>query len=379
MANVLINHQTKNLRYAIEELNEHNLYSWRALGNDFAKKTTPDKSSKVLEYLDLYDTNRSIIAGKIKKYYTDKKIDIIFPLYNDMMFPYIYEILGFTTHQAEILSSKEKYTAMAKRLGIPVPNTYNSIQDADYPVIAKPVNGTGSLGVKVLNNDKEYKYFVSGEDIQYNNLGKHYIYQEFLNGPTVSVAGRIVDNELILDCAYTIESSQLPYRAETGFTFVPKTYDELQLKNYIKLIANELNLSNCVWMADFILKDNDFYLIDFSPRLSVSAQAIIKYGANIDYNKIVLDSLLYKDNTKIKFSKSVLFRYFDIPKGEFQVKYNKNISCDELVLPNNFNYLSRLDVLMPYKGYAITSANSIKTAEEKFSLIKDGLLLTKLD
>ncbi len=77
-----------------------------------------------------------------------------------MMFPYLYKKLGFTDKQCNILSSKQAYTAFAKSVGVIVPNTYDDIKQVTYPIIAKPVNGTGSIGVKVLNDYSEYSFLL---------------------------------------------------------------------------------------------------------------------------------------------------------------------------------------------------------------------------
>lgn len=377
MANILLNYQTRNLRYAPEELKEHNLFSWRALGNEFSKKTTIDLHPNITENIDLYETDREELAKHIKKFYREKNIDKIFPIYIDMLFPYIYEELGFTTEQADILCNKEKYTALAKSKGIRVPDTYRDIKKAKYPIIAKPVNGTGSVGVKVLKDYSDYFFFVSGEDIHYNDLEKYYIFQDFIDGITISAAGRIVDGEVLFDCIYTIESSELPYRAETGFIFTPQMIAGDTINSYIKTLLEALNIENCAWMADFIIKDGEVYLVDFSPRVSVSAQAIIKYGANINYNKIVLDSLLYKDKTKIELTKSVVYRYFDLPKGKYNIDFTGDQSlADELVFPEKQTYMNRIDILMPTKGYCITSGSTLADAENKWAEVARNIKYT---
>ena len=376
MARILINYQSENLRYAVSELYEHDLYSWRALGNDFARKTAPKLDTTIVKNIDIYDTDRSIVADKIKEFIDKNAIDIIFPLYNDMMFSHLYNILGFTERQCEILSDKSKYTALAKSIGILVPNTYTDIKDARYPIIAKPVNGTGSIGIKVLNDYSDYFFFASGEDIQYNDLGKYYIYQDFLNGTTVSSAGRIIDGEVIVDCSYNIEMSELPYRAETGFVFAPNPDIDTILKYHIQKLASKLELDTCAWMADFIYSDGRFFLVDFSPRLSVSAQVIIKYSAGIDYTNLVVESILNKDKSRINCKKCVCYRYFDFPKGEYEVEFTGDQKiADELELPKEVSYLNRMDMLMPFKGYAVTSATYLSAAEGKWQSIADNIVL----
>lgn len=380
MANILLNYQTKNLRYAVQELEDHTLYSWRALGHEFTKKTTIDLHPNIKENIDIHEDDRNNLAKKIKEFYKEKNIDSIFPLYNDMLFPYIYKELGFTEEQANILGNKEEYTKLAKSIGIPVPNTYTNIKEATYPIIAKPVNGTGSIGVKVLKDYSEYFFFASGEDIQYNELEKYYIFQDFIDGITISAAGRIVDNELLFDCSYNIETSGLPYRAETGFVLVPYLDTDKVLHTYIRDLLSSLNITDCAWMADFIYSNGEFYLIDFSPRLSVSAQAIIKYSSGIDYNKIIMNSMLYKDKTQVKLDKCVVYRYFEIPKGKYTIEFTGDKSiADELVLPSNQTYMDRIDILMPSKGYCITSAQHLSDAEDKFDKIASSIILTTME
>jgi predicted ATP-grasp superfamily ATP-dependent carboligase len=377
MANILLNCQSSNLRYAVEELSNHCLYSWRALSMEFAKTISPNIHLNIIENLDIYKSNRKEIIDEVFNYYQD--IDLIFPLYNDMLFPYLYKHLGFTEQQGSILSNKQHYTALARQVGILVPNTYTDINQVTYPVIAKPVNGTGSIGVKVLQSYADYLNFISGNDIQYNNLGEYYIFQDFIQGTTVSCAGRIVDGNLLFDCSYTIKSSKLPYRAEIEFALVPGFYDDDVLKTQIVKLAQALKLDNCAWMADFIFVDGKFYLIDFSPRLSVSAQVLIKYSANIDYNRVIVDSLLYKDKSNIQLDKCVLYKYFDIAKGKYKIEFNGDANlADELVLPAHETYMSRMDILMPFKGYAVTSGATIDQAAKKFNDIAINIAVREL-
>lgn len=381
MANILLNYQSNNLRYAVEELTEHNLYSWRALGNEFARTTLPKLPDKIINNMDSYELDRNNLARDVCDFFDSNNIDIIFPIYIDMMFPYLYKKLGFTEKQSSILSSKQAYTHFAKSVGVLVPNTYTDIKKATYPIIAKPVNGTGSIGVKVLKDYSEYFFFVSGKDIQYNDLGKHYIFQDFIDGPTISCAGRVVDSEVLFDCAYTIESSELPYRAETGFLLDCRNASNNQLKIQIEKLSNNLGLTNCAWMADFILgTDGEFYLVDFSPRLSVSAQVLIKHSAGIDYNKLIVDSLLYKDKTEVQLDKCVVYKYFDIPKGKCKVEFKGDTSlADELVLPADQSYLTRIDLLMTFKGFCVTSGATINEAEDKWQAIATDIIITKVD
>lgn len=373
MANILINYQSSSLRHTTQELKEHNLYSWRVLNKDFTKRTAREIHPSFIDNFDIYDDPRPIVAKKIKAYMTEKNIDLIFPLYNDMMLPYLYDKVGITKKQASILSNKEYYSKLARQLHIPVPKTYSNVHDATFPIIAKPVNGTGSIGIKVLTDFNDFAQFVSGKDYQHNDLEKYYIFQEFLQGKTVSCAGRIVDGEMLYDISYEIESSALPYRAETGFIFSADMDHDSTLQYYIEKLCKGLGLDNCCWMADFVYSDGEYFLVDFSARLSTSAQTLIKYSADVDYNKIVVDSLLNKDKTKIDCKKSVVYRHFNLPMAEYTAEVDKSL-VDEIQLPAYTTYQNRIDMLVQYNGYAITSAETLPQAEHKHKTVVQTLI-----
>ena len=79
MANILLNYQTNNLRYAVEELSDHNLYSWRALSHSYARNNTVPLHCNIKKNIDLYEEDRSNLAKSIIKFFDENNIDIIFP------------------------------------------------------------------------------------------------------------------------------------------------------------------------------------------------------------------------------------------------------------------------------------------------------------
>ena len=360
---VLINYQSNNLRYTLQELTNYKLCTWQSHTSEFLDKMLPTVPDNVEHYAITTD-NRKELANQLRKIIKENSIDYIFPLYNDMLLPYIHDLVGITKEQCDILSDKESYTAHAYNIGIPVPRTQSYI--SKFPVIAKPANGTGGIGIKVLNNDSEYEHFK--KDIHYNDLDSHYIFQEVIEGPTVSVSGRVVNGKFILDCIYDIEISDLPFRAEVGFTWPSKSDTLVQndIKGYCRLMCESLGYTNGPFMADFVVQDETAYLVDFSPRLSTSGQTIIKYSADCDYNRIVMDSISCKSDIRVQLDKAVVFRYFNLDKGKYKISMQEGSEYDELSLPNPQQYLRRLDMLVGLNGYAITTDKRLLDAELKW-------------
>jgi predicted ATP-grasp superfamily ATP-dependent carboligase len=373
---VIVAYQTHNLRYTLSELSNYNVCTWQVHASKFLDQLLPNVPDSI-ENFEINTQDRSVLAQEIRQIIKENNIDYIFPLYNDMLLPYIHDLVGITKEQSDILSNKQRYTEYAYKLGIPVPRTQAYI--AKFPVIAKPANGTGGIGIKVLNNDSEYEHFK--KDIHYNDLDSHYIFQEVIEGPTVSVSGRVVNEECIIDCVYDIEVSNLPFRAETGFTWPSKSSTLVQndIKGHCRIMCESLGYNDGPFMADFVVQDETAYLVDFSPRLSTSGQTIIKYSADCDYNRIVMDSISCKSNLRIHMDKAVVFRYFDIEKGNYRVSMRDGAEYLELSLPLSQQYLRRMDMLVGMNGYAITSDKRLLDAELKWQSVLAHIELVKQD
>ncbi len=361
---VIINYQSNNLRYTLEELTNYKLCTWQAHTSEFLDKMLPAVPDDV-EHYAIKTKDRAELATQLREIIKQNNIDFIFPLYNDMLLPYIHDLVGITEEQSNILSDKENYTAHAYNLGIPVPMTHTSLRK-NFPVVAKPANGTGGIGIKVIQNWSQYKYFL--DDIHYNDLDSRYIFQEYIDGPTVSVSGRMVNGKFILDCIYDIEISDLPFRAETGFTWPSKSSVAVQcdIGNYCKIMCESLDYKNGPFMADFVVKDEVPYLVDFSPRLSTSGQTIIKYSADCNYNRIIMDSIISKSDIEVDLNKAVVFRYFNIEKGNYNISMQDGAEYDELQLPKSQQFLRRMDLLVGLNGYAITTGKRLLDAELKY-------------
>ncbi len=373
---VIVAYQTDNLRYTLSELNNYDVCTWQVHTSKFLDQLLPNVPDNI-ENFEISTQDRSVLAEEIRQIIKENNIDYIFPLYNDMLLPYIHDLVGITKEQSDILSNKQRYTEYAYKLGIPVPRTQAYI--AKFPVIAKPANGTGGIGIKVLNNDSEYEHFK--KDIHYNDLDSHYIFQEVIEGPTVSVSGRIVNGECIIDCVYDIEVSNLPFRAETGFTWPSKSSTIVQqdIKHYCRTMCESLDYTNGPFMADFVVQDETAYLVDFSLRLSTSGQTIIKYSADCDYNKLIMDSISCKSKIRVHMDKAVVFRYFDIEKGNYNVSMRDGAEYLELSLPKSQQYLRRMDMLVGMNGYAITSDKRLLDAELKWQSVLAHIELVKQD
>ena len=142
-------------------------------------------------------------------------------------------------------------------------------------------------------------------------------------------------------------------------------------------MCESIGYDNGPFMADFVVKDEVPYLVDFSPRLSTSGQTIIKYSAGCDYNRIVMDSITCKSDLRVQLDKAVVFRHFNLEKGKYDISMNEGAEYEELHLPKSQQFLRRMDLLVGLNGYAITTGKRLLDAELKWKNVLAHINIAK--
>lgn len=353
-----------------------------------------------------YESNKFRIEEKIAEYYQNKKLDYIYPSWFDFQTRSIahlntfLEIPGLNFDYVFNIYDKLAYQLNLEGAGILLPKILGCYEpyseeyfynDSLFPAIAKPVRGTGSLGVKVLRSSQEANEFFKNYDVPFNNFCekgdagfKHYDYhclngqyllQEYLEGDVISVAGHVVDNKTGIDLIYDIDSSSLPYRAETGFTYPSKHNCNKKLTPIIEKIVSTINLNNTPFMMDFILHNDNYYLIDLSARFSTSAQQILAYLGEEDYAYNVVNKILNSVDFDLKINESIAIRYLPLDRGTIDNISIDTTNCIDYHIPSKGTtlYKSRIDILAIAKGFVAVKDETLAKVNDRLDNIMSTL------
>ena len=79
-----------------------------------------------------------------------------------------------------------------------------------------------------------------------------------------------------------------------------------------------------------------------------------------------MDSIISKSDIEVDLNKAVVFRYFNIEKGNYNISMQDGAEYDELQLPKSQQFLRRMDLLVGLNGYAITTGKRLLDAELKY-------------
>ena len=147
---------------------------------------------------------------------------------------------------------------------IPTTTKLEEIRTEDYPILAKPRSGRSSEGI-IKMETAEFLPLLKGR--------KDYIFQKILDGVIVTVdyvRSSKTGNDFMI-------SRQELLRTKNGAGLTVKLFNDVNLNKIVSHIGNKLHINGCINM-EFILYDNNYFLIDINPRFSAGVAFSCKAG-----------------------------------------------------------------------------------------------------
>ena len=243
---------------------------------------------------------------------------------------YVCEKLGLPGHDSYATSleihHKDKYRALATRLGIPTPraitvptvsantnnknpscvqNSYTDFESAiaqlTSPIIVKPVDLTGGKGIHRATNIEEAR--IAYKDACSRTRQDHIVVEELVQGTNhgfsaMLVKGKVAfafaDNEQYFINKYLVSGANTP--STTGNAGLAK------LRDYSERIARELHLVDGILHIQYIEKADGTPIIIEICRRSPGDLYIkfVKYATGIDYPKFIIKAETGEDISTIQ-------------------------------------------------------------------------------
>lgn len=243
-----------------------------------------------------------------------------------------------------------------------------------YPCVIKPVDESGSVGVKVCNNDHEFKdAFLKIQSFYSNIIGYKYIrkllVEEYIEGNEYSAEvcwNRNSESWDLIGITKKIISAP-PNCIELGHIF-PHLFEEKLEMKVVETLRNWLSavgLNNCFAHIEFKIVDDEPVLIEINPRPAGGyINKLVSHVYQEDLTKHYLDMVLNKPiripvNKQIKYS-SIKF-ILPPKKGEL---INVNIpkekeGIDEYKIISSQKKIDEISNGDHRIGYVISSGSSV--------------------
>ena len=195
--------------------------------------------------------------------------------------------------------------------------------ELNYPLVLKPIYGSGSVDVKLVANRNELithgkKLLERTVNERNQKINNSFLIEEFIDGEEFSVElfdGKIVGITKKYKC-------KLPYFVEVGHDF-PHNMDKKLSRNIAKNLEELKTTLNLEWGAfhlEFIDKEGEIIFIEINPRL---AGGFIPLLIDESYGIDLIRNLLFK----------VIGKQTNVEKSK------KLFSCIRFIIPNNPHYI----------------------------------------
>jgi biotin carboxylase len=176
---------------------------------------------------------------------------------------------------AELLHHKHCFKPLASELGLPITRfiTYNfgdvphKSKGLRYPLVVKPVDLTGGKGISVVYDEIELQKAITLA----RSLSKHesLVIEEYFQGTLHSYSTIIENGKVIFDYAdneYCHPSTYLVSTSSSIASVPPHILTDLRFQT--EKIASRLKLVDGVLHCQFLYKDHDYVILEFTRRCS---------------------------------------------------------------------------------------------------------------
>ena len=226
---------------------------------------------------------------------------------------YVCEKLGLPGHDSYATSieihHKDKYRALATRLGIPTPRaiTVRNVADLDaaianltFPIIVKPVDLTGGKGIHRAANPEEARE--AYKDACSRTRQDHVVVEEFVQGTNHGFSAMLVKGKVAFafaDNEQYFVNKYLVSGANTPSTSSDKTL--AMLREYSERIAQELHLVDGILHIQYIERaDGTPIIIEICRRPPGDLYIkFVKYATGVDYPKFIVQAETGEDISSI--------------------------------------------------------------------------------
>lgn len=271
------------------------------------------------EYHNISTIDKESVLELAKKI----KIDGIVSYASDVSAPtaaYVAERLGLPTspyQSVEILTHKDKFRTFLAKNGFNTPKAksysllesekaISDLNDFKMPVMLKPVDSSGSKGVKKINTVDELKSAL--DSTVHYSLSKRFIIEEYVekSGYQIDGDGFSVDGQLVFRCFGNQhnDSSALNPFVPSGISFPYNIESKVQQKihNELQKAISLLGMKNSAYNFEVRIDNKeDIYIMEIGPRNGGNLiPDVIKYATGVDTIKYTILSAIGEDCSSLR-------------------------------------------------------------------------------
>lgn len=205
-----------------------------------------------------------------------------------------------------IACDKGNFRKAMREWGLPSPE-YHIVDSAniDFPGkhrwIVKPLQASGSRGIKVVENNTELHEAIS--NALSAGLSRAAIVEEFLDGDQFTCEAWLENGNISWFTILDRQTVELPYTATCGHVLPSRITPAVRqcVHNYLNRACNHLGFTNGPLDCDFVYANGEVYLLELAPRLggnAISQLIATAYGIDLISRSIKMACKLEQPSIK---------------------------------------------------------------------------------
>lgn len=228
-----------------------------------------------------------------------------------------YDLIGPREKETDICTDKYLFHIILQKANLRNIDCFNVKKQENImfskPVInciIKPRFGSGSRNVSVISNKNDYDKQV----VQQMPFNEDMIIETLVEGTEYGVDGAVINGQYQHVLLREKINTEFPYRQCIGYYSVFNKDLICKVTKYLQEIISVLQLQNCLLHTDLIYNNNEFFVIELSPRPSGhnlhNHFTILATGVNMveQYINFVVGK---KYNFKCTYKRNLLMRFYD--------------------------------------------------------------------
>ena len=311
--------------------------------------TDTDKS---IPLLDHFEKVNIVDVDAVKEYAERIRADLVYSVGSDLAMPTackVSELLDlphFVSSETAVLCNKKN--DMRDFLGVDVEGNIRYFVSYDknalteenldfFPIMMKPVDSQGQRGVRLIHNMKEV--MESYDEVMSYSKTKGVIFEEYLDGPEVSVNSYIYEGEV----KFMLVSDRVSFDEYPGGIIkehhLPTKESPLvveKIRDLVKRVVHKMKINNGPVYFQIKIVNEVPYMIEVTPRLDgCHMWNVIKEYCGFDLLDTTFKHLLGEKSLDFSFVEK---------EGKFKLVFtceqpNTPFNRDKYVIPDNHCYL----------------------------------------
>ena len=217
----------------------------------------------------------SLMVEQIRSIVSDYQVNFFFPVINERLnmfwadksnYTGTLDYLGdFSSYQ--ILNDKGKLYQLASKLGIKVPQQYDSIEKSVFPYVIKPANLSSAKGVLYIRGVKDLP----------GKVPDHLIIQQYIRGTGVGYSFYCKNGKILNGYGH---KRLAEYPVSGGSSTYREGYQNREMIEIAAKMVAHLKYTGFAMFEYKLTPQNEIYLIEVNPRIWGSVNQGLENGVN---------------------------------------------------------------------------------------------------